>query len=90
MRSHVVTPRQDCEQVLGMEAGRGADDLAVVGYGKPNVGTEIVAVSNVPFSACGSECFEVYDVTWSISASAFHWCWFPRNARLLLRQRVSV
>ena len=90
VRSHVVAPRQDCEQVLGMEARRGADDLPVPGHCKPYVGTEILIVRSVPCRTSGSKCFEVYDVTWLISASVFHWCWFPRNSRMLVRQRVSV
>lgn len=90
VRSHVVAPRQDCEQVLGMEARWGTDNFPVPGHRKSDVGTEILIVRSVPCRTSGTKCFEVYDVTLLISVSVFHWCWFPRNSRMPLRLRVSV
>lgn len=76
-----------------MEAGRWDDDLAVVGYGKSDVSNEFPIIGKVLYGAgdaFGAEFRELYDVTWLISAWAFHSCWFPRTSRRLRWLRVSV
>lgn len=58
-----------------MEAGRWDDDLTVFGHGKSDVSNEFPVVRKAFYGAAGAfgaEFREVYDVTWLISAWAFH------------------